>query len=247
MNPEERVRFEADLAQDRALAAQVRSCRSLLRAFASLDSHAPSAAFPLRVAATLRFRPSPWQRVRRILARRPHRPTAPLPDGFLDDALARLPRHAPAPGFAARVMHGVRLPDSVPARPRLPARPVRALQGAWARLAAAISGLTLGPILAVVAFGQMLFASNAMVTPTNLWSFILDKANTALLGFGDLLLALGAPVLEPLGVFSREAIPSPLLLLGVGAALGLLTAAAIWILYAHLFRSPGPEKRNATV
>ncbi len=246
-SPEERARFETAAATDPALAARLKSCRALVAALESLEPHSPSADFPLRIAAALPVRPSLWQRLRRALSRLPARPESTLPGGFLDEALSRLPHHAPAPGFAARVMHGVRLPDRAAAPVRSPARPGWLIPvRSRARLVAALAGLALGPAVAAGALARMLFTNNPLVTPSNLGGFLVSKANTALTALRDLAFDLAGPVLAPFGGLPAGSI-SPLGIVAIGAAIGLLTLASIWILYAYLFRSPGPEQRNATV
>ncbi len=246
-SPEERACFETAAAADPALAARLKSCRALAAALESLEPHSPSADFPLRVAAALPVRPSLRQRLRRALLRRRGRSASTLPGGFLDEALARLPRHAPSPGFAARVMHGVRLPDRAGRPVRSPVRAGRLLPvRSRARLVAALAGLALGPAVAAAALARMLFTNNPLVTPSNLAGFLLDKANAALIALGNLALDVAGPALGPFGGLPPGAI-SPIGILAIAAAVGLLTLASIWILYAHLFRSPGPEKPNATV
>ncbi len=64
LGPAERAAFEAELASDPGLAAEVRAFRSLLAALGRMAAFAPTADFKVRVLAALRARRPGWLRLR---------------------------------------------------------------------------------------------------------------------------------------------------------------------------------------
>lgn len=153
-------------------------------------------------------------------------------------ALASLPRIEPTPGFADRVMAGVRIP--LPWHARLFAlldRLVPSGRAGWtiAALLVVLPAVTVSGVLA------WLF-SRPTITPGGLWYFARSKV-------GDAVLALGARALE--AILENELATWILVYvqtfvadaglkgIGLGAALCTgATALAAWILYDNLFRTP---------
>ncbi len=152
----------------------------------------------------------------------------------LGQALARLPGFDPADGFEARVMTRLRTTEAVE-RPPVPAlrRLLDFVVGRDQRLAAA-SGVAFGPLAAVVGVAYMLFASNPLVTLSDLGTFLVASGRDAFLRIVQLVMDTGAalapvPRIEGIsGAVSTWTLVTMVLLLG-----GLILASA-WILYRHV-------------
>lgn len=156
----------------------------------------------------------------------------------LFDALATVPRPAPAADFANRVMADVRVPK--PWAERLAAlvrRLVPRSTRAWA-LAAAFLAL---PIVAIGGTAAWLL-SKPWITLQGLWIFATSRGAQALASFVGR--AIGALLETGAGRWATETAqfmvaglePSQLVIgLGVLAA---LTSVSTWILYRYLIRTP---------
>ena len=94
LGPRDRAAFEALMAKNAQLAADVRTYRALLVALGRLAAFAPSADFRVRVLAALRARPSVWVRAWHWIAGTGHPAARNVFSELLDEGLA--PRHARA-------------------------------------------------------------------------------------------------------------------------------------------------------
>ena len=101
MDPSRRASFEAALAADPRLTADVRTFRSLLAALGRLAAFAPSADFKVRVLAALRARRPGWARMWRWITGAGHPGVRNVFNELLEEGLA--PRQARA--LAAFVAH----------------------------------------------------------------------------------------------------------------------------------------------
>lgn len=160
--------------------------------------------------------------------------------------LSSLPRPAPSPGFADRVMAGVRVPQ--PWYTRAAAwlgRLMPATTRGWAIAAAAIAA----PVL-TVAGAVAWVLSRPWISAQGLWLFVRDRTAEVAVGvtgwLGDLLLentvALwvgehGRSVLEGAGL--------PGIGLGLALLLGLTTLSA-WIIYRNVVRTPTRDVHYAS-
>lgn len=160
--------------------------------------------------------------------------------------IAALPRFAPAPGFALRVMAGVRIPK--PWHERAAEFLGRLLPDTTAGWAAATAVLAL-PVLA----GGSLMAwllSKSYVTTHGLWTFAtgqVSNAVTSLLGGAmDAVVASDAATWAAGGLDSLVANAG---VRGIGLIAGsaaVLTALSIWILYRYLVRTPNRDSNYVT-
>jgi len=152
--------------------------------------------------------------------------------------LASLPRLAPAPGFADRVLAGVRV------RRPWPARAAALLARLWPRgtrgWALAAAFLAFPVVLGGALAGWLL--TRPGVTPWALWVFVRDRAGEAL---GALAARAASGVLESTLVLRAvQAVESLVTRAGVealGAAAALfatLMLVSAWVLYQNLFRTP---------
>lgn len=153
-------------------------------------------------------------------------------------ALAALPRLAPAPGFADRVLAQVHA--RVPLVDRLLDwldRLVPRTTGGWA-VATAFLAL---PVLLVGGVVAWILAT-PWLTFEGLWLFLRGRASTALLALaeraGDMFLG-SQPTLWVANGIRAVAATGALDKVGlVIAALATVTLISIWVLYHNLFRSP---------
>jgi anti-sigma factor RsiW len=167
--------------------------------------------------------------------------------------LAELPRHAPASGFADRVMAGVAVPVPLPQRVRVWAgqtgqaleRLLPTTTRGWAFACAllALPVLLVGGVLAWL-------LSRSYVTGHDLWIFVTQNLGAAATSAGGWafqrimasdvtvwLLRVASDVFEAQGAG------------GIGAAavlLGVGMAVSIWVLYTNLFRTPTRESNYVT-
>lgn len=276
LRSDERQSFEREIARDPGLQAEVRACRALFAALQDIRPHMPARDLKARIIASLHIRPSRLGRLRAwlaggadrsvanvfdalhdgtlstrharalkpLVARDPETAAALAGWGRLHRELGRLPALAPATGFADRVMARVHVPENA----RTGTRVRHLLAGLWPhrqeRLAAA-SGVAFGPTAAVVATGYMLFANNPLVTLSNLAGFLWSQ------GIAALPDALGGILGSGAGIFP-DAVPAGLagaapLFVGGLVLLTTLTALSGWILYRHVAKTTGLERRHVPV
>lgn len=176
-------------------------------------------------------------------------------------ALDGLPQFDPSPGFADRVMAGVRLAPAA-GRARLDS------SRAWLGGQLATAGAAIGRVLPKTTFGWGLatallslplllgaglliwFVDRSYLTPSAAWVYVSENAGEAVRAIGSnalmsamqtdvvaWLVLQGARLLETAG-------PA-----GVGALLataGLATMLSVWVLYRNLFRTPTRESNYVT-
>ncbi len=163
--------------------------------------------------------------------------------------LGRLGRFAPADGFAARVMAGVRVPVPAPARVPEWKRALRWVRGlvpqtrqAWAT----VSGVALTPAITA---GLVLWSvcSHPTLTPSALASFVWWKASAlAAVAWQALSTrALASASLFEVYSFFGSLAWSPAVVAGTFLALSAGTVAAVWVLYRNLFASHPGDGRIA--
>ncbi len=157
-------------------------------------------------------------------------------------ALSSLPRFAPSPGFADRVMAGVQVRQPWTVRVMdLLRRLVPSGTTGWLLATALLA-------LPVVTMGGLLawLLSRPGITPETLWLFVRHRVSDGLMSLAG---RAGAAVLESSTaqwvwdfaqrVFERVDTTQ----LGVAAAaFAVMTVVALWILYDNLFRTSSREK-----
>jgi anti-sigma factor RsiW len=179
-------------------------------------------------------------------------------------ALEGLPQFEPAPGFAERVMAGVKI---APAPKRAAGWNWHSAQTAvmaWAGSAAgsvshylpkttfgwamANAFLSLPFVLGAAAVGWLV--SKSYITPESLWAFATEQAATGLRGLGEAAVATALQtdvalwLLGQSGQFLQTAGFT-----GVGvllAAAGAATALSTWVIYRNLFRTPARDTTYAS-
>ena len=167
-------------------------------------------------------------------------------------ALSALPQLAPRPGFADRVLAGLKLPARAPAWAPLLQRAGELISrvapqstGGWALLTAFV---TL-PLLVGGGVLAWLF-SRGFVTPATLWTFVNDRATSGLqsLGAAALTTLIQTPAVAWVVSAVRQVLETAGLtgLGAIGAVAGALTMLSIWILYRNLFRTPTRESNYVT-
>lgn len=170
---------------------------------------------------------------------------------LLFSELAELPRFAPDPGFAERVMAQVRRPAQVPAGARLQARlqawvrslfPLPATGRTWALAAGAVTA----PAVAVGGLAWWIF-SYPQVTPGTLTTYLLWRARSTL---GALLSGLYTRVLESelalrLYTVVEHLVQAPGAALVAAGTFSAVTALALWVLYRNLFATRTVDGRHA--
>lgn len=166
--------------------------------------------------------------------------------------LSSLPRLAPRPGFADRVMAGVKLPGAVPVYApwlergrRLAERLTPTSTGGWA-LATAFVTL---PLLVAGLLGYWVVA-NEYVTPAALWAFATERATSDLQGLGTSVLStLIQSDLTVSGIRLMRRIIDTAGVSGLGAlvlGVAFTTTLSIWVLYRNLFRTPTRESNHVS-
>lgn len=160
--------------------------------------------------------------------------------------LADLPRPAPAPGFADRVLAGVRVRQPWPAR--LAAWIERMLPETtkgWA-IAAAIVAL---PVLAGGGALAWLF-SRPWISPQGLWLWTRARAFEALLGLTDWAGGVLLDNTVALWIGERgQAVLQGAELQQIGLGVGLLAALialSAWVVYRNVFRTPPRDVHYAS-
>lgn len=159
-------------------------------------------------------------------------------------ALSSLPRFAPSPGFADRVMAGVtvRVPWSVRVMAMLK-RLIPSGTTGWLLATALLA-------LPVVATGGLLawLLSRPGITPETLWLFVRDRLTDGLMSLAG---RASASVLESSTAQWVWEVAQRLLQevdttqLGVAAAVfAVMMVVALWILYDNLFRTASREKHH---
>ena len=159
-------------------------------------------------------------------------------------ALSSLPRFAPSPGFADRVMAGVtvRRPLSVRVLELL-RRLIPTGTAGWLLVTALLA-------LPVVVTGGLLtwLLSRPGVTPLTLWLFVRDRVSDGIMSLAG---RASASLLENSTAqlvwefFQRVIAGADSARLGVAAAMfAVLTVIALWILYDNLFRTSTREKHH---
>jgi hypothetical protein len=154
--------------------------------------------------------------------------------------IATLPQHAPARGFANRVMAQVALPD--PWYVRIAARMATQLQvftpkttRGWAVASACLA-------FPIVFFGALTawLLSKPYITPNGLLTFTIDRVQT---GFASLAQGTFVTLLQTdFALFVARALET-LTEAGLGAtgallvAVAMATALSAWVLYQNLFRT----------
>lgn len=169
---------------------------------------------------------------------------------LLFSQLAELPRFAPDPGFAERVMAQVPRPAHLPARPPLRARlhawvrtlfPLPATSRTWALAAGAVTA----PAVAVGGLAWWIF-SHPQVTPATLTTYLLWRARNAV---GALLSGLYTRVLESelalrLYTAVEHLVQVPGAALVLAGTFSAVTALALWVLYRNLFTTRTVDGRH---
>jgi hypothetical protein len=174
-------------------------------------------------------------------------------------ALAGLPQFDPSPGFAARVMAGVRVGRQAGWQ--------TAWQSAWRQQAARATALIaqaapkstfgwglLAAMLALpVVVGGGLIAwllSRSYVTPQALWGWTTETVASGLQAFGATVIATIMQTDVAAWLVQRGAdFLATAGMTGVGAlfaAAGAATMLSIWVLYRNLIRTPTRESHYAT-
>jgi len=159
-------------------------------------------------------------------------------------ALSSLPRFAPSPGFADRVMAGVtvRRPLSVRVLELL-RRLIPTGTAGWLLVTALLA-------LPVVVTGGLLtwLLSRPGITPLTLWLFVRDRVSDGIMSLAG---RASASLLENSTAqllwefFQRVIAGADSARLGVAAAMfAVLTVIALWILYDNLFRTSTREKHH---
>jgi anti-sigma factor RsiW len=165
-------------------------------------------------------------------------------------ALTSLGRFAPAPGFAQRVMAGVRIPSPVPA-PWVRAGnrvlgTVRGFLPQTRRGWAIVGGIASAPTISMAALGYLLF-SRPLFTVGNVTTYLSWKASAL---FSSLFSSVASAMLDSVALFRAYSLLGTLaespLLIGVGSLVfSLMSAAALWVLYRNLVATPSAERRYA--
>lgn len=160
--------------------------------------------------------------------------------------IAALPQFSPAPGFAARVMAGVRVPKP------WHERAAEFLSGLLPNSTAGWAAATAILALPVLAGGSLLawLLSKSYVTAHGLWTFATGQLSAAITGLlggaADALLGTSAATWATNGLDSLFADAG---MRGIGviaiAAAGL-TLASLWVLYRYLIRTPPRESDHVT-
>lgn len=177
-------------------------------------------------------------------------------------ALSGLPQFEPAPGFAERVMSGVRVAPKANRR-RTWQRARGWAAGQASAVGTAVAGVlpksTFGwavataflalPILVGGAFMAWLL-SRSYLTPETLWAYVSSRAVEGVqsLGTTALTAALQTDVIAWLVMRGGELLESAGAA-GVGAVLATVSAAtmlSIWVLYRNLIRTPTRETNYVT-
>ena len=296
----ERDAFEAEIASDRVLAADVAAWRVLLATLDEVAPFTPSPDFRVRVLASLNARQSWWAWLGDRLrggspARVPNVFGALMDEGLTTRqaraltafvardpeaaaALARwrslyreleiLPGFAPSEGFADRVMARVRVrgrqrvmrPGVVRSGAGLPGLPVATRHWALARnwigerwpsprdRLAAMSGLAVGPVAALLVTLHML-SGNPLLTTSNVASFLRTRAGATMSRLADTL--FGSPSAHPAmgriaGILDGSALSGLTLAAGL-VVFGVLTLTSAWILYTNVIKVSRSENRRVPV
>ncbi|HSJ07481.1 MAG TPA: zf-HC2 domain-containing protein [Longimicrobiales bacterium] len=177
-------------------------------------------------------------------------------------ALSGLPQFEPAPGFAERVMSGVRVAPKAKRRPSWQ-RARGWAAGRAATVGTAVAGVlpksTFGwavaaaflalPVLAGAAFTAWLL-SRSYLTPETLWAYVSSRAVEGVQSLGSTALtaALQTDVIAWLVLRGGELLETAGAT-GVGAVLATVSAAtmlSIWVLYRNLIRTPTRETNYVT-
>ncbi len=165
-------------------------------------------------------------------------------------ALERLPLHAPAEGFADRVMERVRVPEPAPVLARLGHRAlarVREVLSLRTRRAwAAVAGVALTPTLITAMVAWVVF-SHPLVTVSGLGYFLWLQGShlaAAALQWGAAA-ATGSPLLFRAWQALKGLSVAPSTAATAFVVFSALTVMAVWVLYRNLFTAHVSEGRYA--
>lgn len=159
-------------------------------------------------------------------------------------ALSSLPRFAPSPGFADRVMAGVMVKRPFSVRVlELLRRLIPTGTVGWLLVTAVLA-------LPVVVTGGLLtwLLSRPGITPLTLWLFVRDRVSDGIMSLAG---RASASLLENSTAqlvwefFQRVVAGADSARLGAAAAMfAVMTVVALWILYDNLFRTSTREKHH---